>query len=301
MNTKISRASSIAKTVQDMDLTLFSMLPILDLFYEGIIIANKEGRVVYMNQTQADLDDLDINLVKGRKVTEIYRVDDGISPTMQCLRTGKAIENLACFYRTHLGKMINSIHNVYPLFHNREICGTICFIREYNSMDKTVEYANSQETKRDLQSFNLSNHHRERLNIGNGTRFTFDDLIGNDERFIQAVHSASMACNTPSSIMLYGETGTGKELFAQSIHNKSFRSKKRFVAVNCAAIPENLLEGILFGTSKGAFTGSIDKEGLFEKASGGTLLLDEINSMPIGLQAKLLRTLQEKKYAGSVP
>ncbi len=95
--------------------------------------------------------------------------------------------------------------------------------------------------------------------------------------------------------MLYGETGTGKELFAQSIHNNSARKKNLYVAINCAAIPENLLEGILFGTSRGAFTGAMEKAGIFEKAHGGTLLLDEVNSMPIGLQAKLLRILQEKK------
>jgi arginine utilization regulatory protein len=95
--------------------------------------------------------------------------------------------------------------------------------------------------------------------------------------------------------MLYGETGTGKELFAQAIHNASDRSAGRYTAVNCAAIPENLLEGILFGTSKGAFTGAKNKLGLFESTSGGTLFLDELNAMPIGLQAKILRVIQERK------
>ncbi|MCA1786392.1 MAG: sigma 54-interacting transcriptional regulator, partial [Desulfobacteraceae bacterium] len=92
-----------------------------------------------------------------------------------------------------------------------------------------------------------------------------------------------------------GETGTGKELFAQSIHNHSPRKKKPFIPVNCAAIPENLLEGILFGTSRGSFTGAIDKPGLFEQANGGTIFLDELDAMPLTLQAKLLRVIQEKK------
>ena len=95
--------------------------------------------------------------------------------------------------------------------------------------------------------------------------------------------------------MIYGETGTGKELFAQSIHNASSFVSGPFVPINCAAIPENLLESMLFGTVKGAFTGAVDTPGLFEKAEGGSIFLDEINSMPIMLQAKLLRALQEKE------
>ena len=93
-------------------------------------------------------------------------------------------------------------------------------------------------------------------------------------------------------MLIYGETGTGKELFAQSIHYGGNRKDKPFIAQNCAAIPETLLEGILFGTEKGGFTGAVEREGIFEQANGGTLLLDEINSMS-GLQAKLLRVLQE--------
>ena len=93
--------------------------------------------------------------------------------------------------------------------------------------------------------------------------------------------------------MIYGETGTGKELLAQSIHNASRRADGPFLAINCAALPENLLEALLFGTEKGVYTGAEHRTGLFEQANGGTLLLDEINSMNISLQAKLLRVLQD--------
>jgi arginine utilization regulatory protein len=110
-----------------------------------------------------------------------------------------------------------------------------------------------------------------------------------------AIRMARMSAASPSPIMISGETGTGKELFAQSIHNHSPRKKKPFIPVNCAAIPENLLEGILFGTSRGSFTGAIDKPGLFEQANGGTIFLDELDAMPLTLQVKLLRVIQEKK------
>ena len=107
------------------------------------------------------------------------------------------------------------------------------------------------------------------------------------------VQRAKKAADNDASVFIYGETGTGKELFAQSIHYGGKRKEKPFLAQNCAAIPESLLEGILFGTSKGSFTGAVDREGLFEQANGGTLLLDEISAMPYDLQSKLLRVLQE--------
>ena len=95
-------------------------------------------------------------------------------------------------------------------------------------------------------------------------------------------------------MLLSGFTGSGKEIFAGSIHSESPRKDKPFLAINCAAIPEGLLEGLLFGTKRGSFTGSADKVGIFEQANGGTLFLDEINSMPLHSQAKLLRAIEEK-------
>ena len=123
----------------------------------------------------------------------------------------------------------------------------------------------------------------------------FEDIIGQNQSLCDIKILAKRAAFTQSPVLIYGETGTGKELFAQSIHNASCRAKRSFVAINCAAIPENLLEGILFGTVKGAYTEAVDRPGLFEQASDGTLFLDEINSMSLLLQAKLLRVLQEKK------
>jgi arginine utilization regulatory protein len=126
-------------------------------------------------------------------------------------------------------------------------------------------------------------------------KYTFNNIIGNNQKLCEIKILAQRAANSLSPVLIYGETGTGKEMFAQSIHNSSIRKNKPFIAVNCASIPENLFESILFGTARGAYTGSVNKKGLFEEASKGTLFLDEINSMPSVLQAKLLRVLQEKK------
>ena len=125
-------------------------------------------------------------------------------------------------------------------------------------------------------------------------KYKFEDIIGESNNFEEALARAKKASLSDVSVMIYGETGTGKELFAQSIHYDGLRKDGPFLAQNCAAIPESLLEGVLFGTAKGGFTGAVDRPGLFEQANGGTLLLDEISAMPIGLQGKLLRVLQEE-------
>ncbi|MGE5515386.1 MAG: sigma-54-dependent transcriptional regulator [Bacteroidota bacterium] len=121
-------------------------------------------------------------------------------------------------------------------------------------------------------------------------------ILFKDPRMAQTMKLAEQVANSHASILVTGESGTGKELMARFIHNKSPRAKGRFVAVNCAAIPENLLESELFGHEKGAFTGAVARRiGKFEEANGGTLLLDEISEMDFRLQAKLLRALQEKE------
>lgn len=105
---------------------------------------------------------------------------------------------------------------------------------------------------------------------------------------------AEKAAEVDLPVLITGETGTGKEVFAKAIHSQSHRRKKPYLAENCSAVPKNLAESIFFGTAKGAFTQSETKPGLFELADGGSLLLDELNSMPFELQSKLLRTLQER-------
>lgn len=136
----------------------------------------------------------------------------------------------------------------------------------------------------------------KRMNDGHSQqrpKYHLEDIIGQSQQLCDLKMLARRAAATSSPILIYGETGTGKELFAQGIHNHSSRANKGFIAINCAAIPEHLLESIFFGTVKGAYTGAVDRIGLLEVASEGTLFLDEINSMPLTLQSKLLRVFQE--------
>ena len=139
---------------------------------------------------------------------------------------------------------------------------------------------------------------RDRLRVsGHLARYHFDDILGESPAIHTAIRQARRFAHVDSNILLMGETGTGKELFAQSIHNESERAHGPFVAVNCAAIPENLMESELFGYEGGAFTGAskTGKEGLFEAAHEGTIFLDEVSEIPLTLQSRLLRVIQERE------
>lgn len=132
------------------------------------------------------------------------------------------------------------------------------------------------------------------INKHNGTLYTFNDIIGSNEKFVDIINYSKKIASKNSSVLILGCTGTGKELFAQSIHNESRFSNGPFIALNCAAIPNTLVESTLFGTVEGAFTGAKNTEGLLSQANNGTVFLDEINSMNLDAQAKLLRFLQDK-------
>ena len=138
----------------------------------------------------------------------------------------------------------------------------------------------------------LSQVRRERA-----AKYSWDDVVGIDGALKGPFEAARRAAATRSPVIVYGESGTGKELFAQAIHNSSPRSGKPFIAINCAALPETLVEATFFGYLEGAFTGARrgGQKGLFEQADGGTLLLDEVSEMPLEFQAKLLRALQERE------
>lgn len=123
----------------------------------------------------------------------------------------------------------------------------------------------------------------------------FKNVVGKSGIFLQCKSLVARAAVSDSPVMLIGDTGSGKEVFARAVHELSPRRRGPFLALNCAAIPESLIESILFGTTKGVYTGAIEKEGLISKANGGTIFLDELNSMPLASQAKLLRVLEDKK------
>lgn len=246
----------------------------------GVLMTDDKGVLIFYNQAQAEIDKLNPADVIGKKITDVYTYHNDSSTCMRVLKHGRPILNYALSYQSKNVNVGNTIHSVFPLFKDKKVVATICFVKDYNILERTIP------------SF-LRPHNNN--TFADGTRFTFASIIGSAPAFVDALKHAKLAANAPSPVMLCGETGTGKELFAQAIHNFYYGKKKQCIDINCAAIPDNLIEGVLFGTTKGAYTGALDRVGLFEKANGGTLFLDEINSMSLPLQGKLLRVLQEKK------
>ena len=263
------------------DIMTPAMRAIWDHMSIGVAIVDGEGTCVYMNEIQARVDGFSTSGVVGKHITELY-VPNGMTriPTMECLYRGEPLLRKAYWYKTINNSLFSSVTDFYPLFREGRKDGVLAFTIWVDSALLTGE---------------AKMNTRAPAAASESTRYTFESIIGHDPALRGAINDAKVAARSPVPVMIWGENGTGKELFAQALHSASPRKDHPFVAVNCAAIPENLLEGILFGTSKGAYTDAADKPGLFEKADGGTLLLDELNSMPLGLQSKLLRVLQEKR------
>lgn len=250
----------------------------------GIHVVDNSGRTVLYNQAMADMEGLDIHEVMGKSILDIFpSLTPETSTLLTVQKTGKPIYNRYQTYLNNKGKQISTLNSTLPIKISTGKNGALEIaknITKEKELSEKLVYLHQELASKDIDDRNLKG-------------YTFKNLIGEDEKFLSAVEIARKAAMSSSTVLICGETGTGKELFAQSIHNGSSRKHKPLIAQNCAALPESLLEGILFGTVKGSFTGAINRPGLFEQANGGTLMLDEINSMGHSLQAKLLRVLQE--------
>ena len=269
-------------------------LPFLSLLFDrnkiGIMVTDAEGRLVYFNDAQEQLDGLSRENVLGRKLYEVYNFTPEDSPGMRVLRTETAVINGCHYYLTRHGKLVNASCDIYPI-HSEEgrLLGAICYVQGYSTIVTHLQNIQPHlpDQKRPPKA--------DPAGDGPEEHYAFSSLIGRSPGFEEAIEMARMAAQSRSPVMLVGETGVGKEIFAQAIHYGSSRSHHAYTAINCSAVPETLLEGILFGTTKGAFTGAVNKAGLFEVSDRGTLFLDELDSMPISLQSKLLRVLQENR------
>ncbi|MCG8483810.1 MAG: sigma 54-interacting transcriptional regulator [Clostridia bacterium] len=244
---------------------------ILDFSHEGIIAVNKDGVIQVYNHAAEKVFKMSSKNVIGKKIDNLIpntRIPD-------VLKTGEMeLGSIQEIDASHI------VTNRVPIIIKDEVRGVVATFQDITKIQDL-----EQKIRKELSQKGLIAKH------------TFDDIIGSSEIIKETLYLAKKYSMIDSTVHINGESGTGKELFAQAIHNNSNRSNMPFIAVNCAALPSNLLESELFGYQEGAFTGARKggKQGLFELAHNGTIFLDEISEMDIGLQSRLLRVIQERE------
>jgi len=252
-------------------------------YFENILVVDETGTIIFCDS--ADLSGMkafDLRPEKhiGYNIASLLKnIENETSTILNVLKTGIPICNNKQNIITITGNHVISINSTYPIIENTKIIGAIEFSKFFYKKESTNV---------------LDNYSNHKVYRKNNTIYTIDDIITVNPKMLEIKNKISRIAKADSSVLIYGKTGTGKEVVAQSIHNMSKRYNKPFISLNCGAIPATLLESILFGTVKGSFTGSNDTQGVFEQAYGGTLFLDEINSLDFSLQGKLLKAIEEK-------
>lgn len=272
-----------AYTAEQMNLIYESVLNQVE---EGVVISDDENKVIFINRAAEVIEGVDAKKSLNKSMEELYSPTENTPKHSRhsiVLDTGiPANEYYNQYVVKESHKVINAIERMFPVNVRNKTIAVYSLIKNLPVIKKSME-----------QSLELYTHFEEEK-PKNGTKYTFGSILGNDIGFVETISNAKHAAQNQTNILIYGETGTGKELFAQSIHNFSVNQMGPFISVNCAAIPATLLESMFFGTVKGAYTGATNTAGLFEQAKNGTIFLDEINSMDIGLQAKILKVIENK-------
>lgn len=249
---------------------------IIDSLQDAVSVVNEEGLGIMFNKAYYELTGLEEKDVMHKPAH--VDIAEGESIHMKVLQTGKAIKNVPMKVGPYKRDVVVSCA---PIYINGTLKGSVGIIHDVSEIRTLLdELHHARQKMRHLEA-----------------KYTFDDIVGTSPVLQEAIKAAKVVAATPVNVLLRGDCGTGKELFAHAIHEASTRRDQQFIRVNLNAIPETLLESELFGYSEGAFTGARKKgkKGFFEEAHGGTLFLDEISSMSMNLQVKLLRALQEKE------
>ena len=278
----ITKVKKVETELQEVTAYKKILEAVLENAYEGIVIVDKDGKIIMFNGAYADFLGIKPEDAIGRHVTEIIEntrmhevIKTGIAEIGQLQRIGKH----------------NAVVQRLPIKINDQVVAGVgkIWFKDLRDMENLFKHLQSLQDE-------LA-YYKEELRRTQGGRYTIENIVGNSPRIIRLKDLIARAARSSSTVLILGESGTGKELVAHAIHNLSSRSHHPFVRINCAAIPENILESELFGYAEGAFTGAQrgGKVGKFELAHRGTIFLDEIGDMPFSMQAKLLRFLQEKE------
>lgn len=254
---------------------------------QGLIVVDANLNVLFYYEPSSDIGGISPEAAVGKSIYEIFHeLKPETSTFAHVIKHGKPLIEYVQCYCNYKGKSVCTVTSTVPLIEEGKVIGAFEIYRDFNQVMKLSKKVFSYDKDKNIV--------KDSNELDNGTQYTFDDIIGESEIMYELKEKAYKVANSDSPILIYGETGTGKELFVQAIHNASYtRKDKKFISQNCAALPSTLFESIFFGTKSGSFTGAKETPGLFELSNGGTLFLDEINSMDYANQGKLLRVLQD--------
>jgi len=262
--------------VQDMPLLSEELKTLLSCMHEGVEIVDALGNIIYVNPAFLSITGFKPEERIGKNIFDVN--PEGI--LVKVLASGLPLTGVKV---PVLGKAKDVVGNVSPIYRNGCLIGVVAVCQDISEIINLSKRLVESETIKDSLLATLG-----------VAKYSFSDIYTCNPIMEKTIEVAKKIALSDVPVLIQGESGVGKELFAHAIHNYSLRKKHPFIPINCAAIPENLLESELFGYEKGAFTGAAKKRlGLFELANGGTLFLDEIADMGTNLQAKLLRVLQE--------
>lgn len=264
-------------------------------YIDGITIIDTSGIILFSVKFNPHWNKLVSENIVGKRFLDVFTdLTPATSTLFQCMEDGKPREYVQALNNAYSRK--TEIEGIsYPIMLDGTIVGAVELSRERRpGCSPEEEDKNEEDKNRAAAEAGLKELLRRSSSLfANRARYTLEDIVCGSPQMKMLVEYAKKVADSRSPLLIQGPTGTGKELFAHGVHQASGRRSKPFVVQNCSAIPETLLESILFGTCKGSFTGAVDRKGLFEAANGGTLFLDEIHAMPLHLQAKLLRVIQD--------
>ena len=256
---------------------------------DGIHVVDQNGVTLVYNRKIEIMENREASALLGKALGKTAKVNENDEHLFEVLQTGLPQVNLVYKGVNRYGNRIVGNVSIWPINEKETITGAVKIVVDITEL-RNLRQRVLGITK-DINQLTQSEK-----NVSLGMDYAISDIVGESGEMERVKHLAYLAAKCDANVMIIGDSGTGKEMIAQGIHNESRRKNKPMVAENCAAIPENLLESTFFGTVKGGFTGAVDRLGLFQLANGGTLILDEVNSLPVGLQAKLLRVLQEGTF-----
>ncbi len=254
-----------------------------------ILIVDKDYRIVYNTRYDANLNarskEYDSSDILNKHYFDVYpRLKRDESSVVRCIETKQIVIMKHQVYYDYLGRRFETNNVTFPLMRRGDLVAVVELAMDVDETGKP-----EGPSSRKFDEFVL----RLRKEAG---LINFETILTSDERMKKAIEQAMFLSTVPNPVLIYGETGTGKELFAQSMITNSGVPREKVVIQNCAAVPDNLMESILFGTVRGVYTGAENRRGLFEEADGGVLFLDEISTIPYPVQAKLLRVIQDGTF-----